>query len=156
MKQTSDLLNELFASWDFSPDGIVVRQDAPEWIRQCIRYVCANINESENQDILLLLHRYSAFALKHIAKADKVDSSAYLDNAALLVLESMPNQIPFLVAWLSYNQGSRATFADSFIYHTDDTTLAEVLSNAYSDWGSQALIHAKDFILSQRDTNATA
>ncbi len=106
MKQTSDLLNELFAAWDYSPEGIVIRQDAPEWIRQCVRYVCANMNESENQDILLVLHRFSAFALKHANKADKVDTSAYLDNAALLACEAIPDYLPPLLAWISYNQGT--------------------------------------------------
>lgn len=156
MKQASDLLNELFAAWDYSPDGIVIRQDAPEWIRQCLRYICANINESENQDMLLILHRYSAFALKHINKADKVDTSAYLDNAALLACEAIPNHLPPLLAWIAYNQGCRAEYCDSLIIDGSHESLNAILYDGYMNWSRYLLSHARDFILSVKDDYAAA
>ncbi len=155
MKQTSDLLNELFAAWDFSPDGIVVKQDAPEWVRQCLRYICANMNESENQDVLLILHRFSAFALKHISKADKVDSSAYLDNAALLACEAIPDRIQPLLSWVAFNHGSRAEYCDSLIIDGAHESLNAILYDGYMQWARHLLAHARDFILSVRDDNAT-
>jgi len=156
MKQTSDLLNELFAAWDYSPEGIVIRQDAPEWIRQCLRYICANMNELENQDILLVLHRFSAFALKHANKADKVDTSAYLDNAALLACEAIPDYLPPLLAWISYNQGSRAEYCETPILDGEHPSLNAMLYDSYMGWARHLLSHARDFILSVRDDNATA
>ncbi len=155
MKQTSELLNELFAAWDFSPEGIVIREDAPQWVHQCLRYTCAGMNETKNQDILLLLHRFSAFALKNITKADSVDAGAYLSNAIILSLEDVPDRVDFLVDWLSYDNASRSDYVDYIIADSYQETLRLMLHEGYMNWSRKVLGFAKDFILSVKDDDAS-
>lgn len=152
MKNPTETLNEFFAAWDFSPDGIVVHADAPAWVYHCVRYVNANMNEPENQDIFLLLHRFSAYALKHASSIDKVGPPAYIDNAITLTIDSMPASVQGLVEWLAFNHASRTHHIDELFTDADDvfSDFRSVLIEAYSCWARSALGHVKDYLLTVR------
>lgn len=151
------MLNELFAAWDYSPSGISIRSEAPQWIRLFMSYIHTNMNEPDNQDVYLLLHRFSAYALRHATAMEKVALNAYLDNAITLSIDSMQLNIRELIDWLAFNNPNRAHYFDRTI--NEDAVYSDLRAaiwDGYATWAHIVLNHAKDYIITMREFDATA
>jgi hypothetical protein len=117
------------------------------------------MNEPENQDVYLLLHRFSAYALRHANAMEKVALNSYLDNAITLSIDSMHLNIRIreLIDWLAFNNPNRAHYYEKTM--NEDAVFSDLraaLWDGYATWAYIVLSHAKDYIITMREFDATS